>query len=193
MSSPTIELWMTFIRQPTAANWYRAHNASIVAAYLEHRHLAESEGRADRFFLNVVLLRVLYAHALVAAPRLALGRLGRLGHLLGDPRLGMAGIFLSLGRVLPHRYPLTGDVQVYLRDEHGLGRMLDYAVIGPRLQILYEWSAQELGQPGLRELVCHGCPVYAWPYAERDVWEPPPMPPFAVALRIASSGRSPNR
>jgi hypothetical protein len=189
MSSPTIELWMAFIDQPTAANWYRAHNASIVAAYLEHRDLAESEARADRFFLNVVLLRVLYAHALVAAPRLALGRLGRLGRVLGDPRLGMAGIFLSLGRVLPHRYPLSGDVEIYLRDEHGLGRILDYAVIGPRLQSLYEWSAQELGQPGLRELIRNGSPVYAWPYAERSVWEPPPMPPLAVALRFASSVR----
>ncbi len=187
MSSPTIELWMTFVAEPTAANWYRAHNASIVAAYLEHRQLAESEGRADRFFLNVVLLRVLYAHALVAAPRLALGRARWVGHLLGDPRLGMAGIFLSLGRVLPHRYPLTDDVESYLRDEQGFGRMLDYAVIRPRLQTLYEWSAHELAQPGLRELVCNGCPVYAWPYAERDVWEPPPMPSLAVVLRIASA------
>jgi hypothetical protein len=160
---------------------------------LEHRQLAESEGRADRFFLNVVLLRVLYAHALAAAPRLALGRLGRLGHVLGDPRLGMAGIFLSLSHVLPHRYPLSGDVGVYLRDEQGLGRMIDYAVIRPRLQSLYEWSAQELCQPGLRDLVRNGCPVYAWPYTERDVWEPPPMPPLAVALRIASSDRSPNQ
>jgi len=31
-SSPTIELGTTFIAQPTARNWYRAHNASIVAA-----------------------------------------------------------------------------------------------------------------------------------------------------------------
>jgi hypothetical protein len=193
MSSPTIRLWMTFIDQPTAPNWYRAHNASIVAAYLEHRALAEAESRADRFFLNVVLLRVLYAHALVAAPRLALGRLGRLGHLLGDPRLGMAGIFLSLSRVVPHRYPLTGDVESYVRDEQGLGRMLDYAVIGPRLQSLYEWSAQELGLPGLRGLVDDGYPVYAWPDADRDVWDPPPMPLLATALRIVSADRSAGR
>jgi hypothetical protein len=188
VSSPTIGPWMTFIDEPTAANWYRAHNGSIVAAYLEHRRLAESEGRADRFFLNVVLLRVLYAHALVAAPRLALGRLACLGRLLGDPRLGMAGIFLSLGRVVPHQYPLSRDVEVYLRDEQGLGRMLDYAVIGPRLQSLYEWSARVLGQPGLHELIDNGYPVYAWPYEERDVWQPPPMPRLAVALRLASGG-----
>jgi hypothetical protein len=190
MSSPTIELWMAFIARPTARSWYRAHNASIVAAYLEHRDLAELEGRAERFFLNVVLLRVLYAHALVAAPRLALGRLAALGRVLGDPRLGMAGIFLSLGRVLPDRYPVSADLEVYLRDERGFGRMLDYAVIGPRLQRLYDWSAQELEHPGLSELIRDGSPVYAWPYTERQVWDAPPMPRYAVALRIATSGWS---
>jgi len=55
--------------------WYRAHNASVVEGYLEHRDLAEAEGEAERFFMNVALARVLFAHALVAAPRLAAGRL----------------------------------------------------------------------------------------------------------------------
>ena len=64
-----------FALQPSARTWYRAHNASIVAAYLEHRELAGSETYAERFFLNLilVLVRVLFAHALVAAPRLAPG------------------------------------------------------------------------------------------------------------------------
>ncbi len=73
-STATVGLWAAFIDQPTAQAWYRAHNASIVAAYLDHRDLAADENRTERFFLNVVLARLLYAHALVAAPRLALGR-----------------------------------------------------------------------------------------------------------------------
>ena len=36
--------------------------------------------------------------------------------------------------------------------------MLDYAVIVPRLQRLYEWSAEELGEPRLLELVRDGEP-----------------------------------
>jgi hypothetical protein len=98
-----------------------------------------AESRPERFFLNVVLLRMLYAHALVAAPRLSLGRFAALGSMLGDPRLGMAGIFLSLSRVLPDRYPLDRDLEAYVADEQSLGRMLDYGVIAPRLQRLYEW------------------------------------------------------
>jgi hypothetical protein len=174
-SSPAVELWLRFAARPAGRNWYRAHNASIVAGYLEHRDLAEAEGAPERFFMNVVLLRVLYAHALAAAPRLALGRFAALGRLLGDPRLGMAGVFLSLSAVLPNRYPLALDVERYIADEQRLGRMLDYAVIAPRLQSLYAWSAQELAEPRVLGLIRNGNPIYAWPFEERHVWRRPHM------------------
>ena len=175
-SSLAVGLWLQFIASPAGANWYRAHNASIVGAYLEHRGLAEAESAAERFFMNVALGRVLYAHALNAAPRLALGRCAVAGQLLGDPRLGMAGAFLSLGRVLPDRYPLSDDVQRYIAAEHHVGRMLDYAVIMPRLQRVYEWSAEELGEPRLLEFVRDGNPTYAWPFEERHVWRSADVP-----------------
>jgi hypothetical protein len=169
-SSQAVRLWLGFSERPTGRNWYRAHNASIVGGYLEHRNLAEAERAPERFFMNVALARVLYAHALVGAPRLALGRLAPVGRLLGDPRLGMAGVFLSLRRVLPNRYPLELDVESYIADEQRLGRILDYTVIVPRLQHLYEWSAQDLDEPLLLELVREGNPIYAWPFEQRHVW-----------------------
>jgi hypothetical protein len=170
-SSHAVALWLQFAAHPTGRHWYRAHNASIVAGFLQHRDLAETESEAERFFMNVALLRVLYAHSLAAAPRLAFGRFGApLGRVLGNPRLGMAGVFLSLRRVLPIRYPLAHDVERYIAQEQRLGRMLDYAVIVPRLQRLYEWSAEELGEPRLLELVRDGNPIYAWPFEERHVW-----------------------
>ena len=185
-SSPSVRLWLEFIASPTARNWYRAHNASIVTAYLENRELAEAESPPERFFMNVALGRVLYAHALVAAPRLALGRFAPLGRLLGDPRVGMAGAFLSLGRVLPDRYPLALDVDEYLADEHRLGRLLDYAVIVPRIQRTYEWSAAELDEPRLLELVRDGSPIYAWPFEQRHVWRAPQMPLAGRVLERAT-------
>jgi hypothetical protein len=169
-SSQAVRLWLEFSARPTGRNWYRAHNASIVAGYLEHRGLAEAESTPERFFMNVALARVLYAHALNAAPRLALGRLAPFARLVGDPRLGMAGVFLSLRRVLPNRYPLALDVERYVADEQRLGRLLDYAVIVPRLQLLYEWSADELAEPRVLGLVREGNPIYAWPFEERHVW-----------------------
>jgi hypothetical protein len=175
-SSQAVRLWLEFGAKPSGRNWYRAHNASIVGAYLDHRELADEENVPERFFMNVALARVLYAHALNSSPRLALGRSAPLGRVIGDPRLGMAGAFLSLGRVLPDRYPLARDVERYIDEEQRLGRMLDFAVIVPRLQRLYEWSADELGEPRVLGLVRDGSPIYAWPYDERHVWRAGHMP-----------------
>ena len=58
-SSRPAGYWLSFADDPTARAWYRAHNSSVVAAYLEHRDLAEAENAAERFFMNVVLCRVL--------------------------------------------------------------------------------------------------------------------------------------
>jgi hypothetical protein len=188
-SSIAVDFWMSFADYPTARAWYRAHNGSVVAAYLEHRDLAEAENAAERFFMNVVLCRVLYTHALVAAPRISLGWLRPLAPFLGDPRLGMTGIFLQLSRVLPNEYPLRGSVRYYLDAEQGFGRLVDYGVIVPRLQQLYEWSAHELAAPGLLGLVRDGAMTYAWSFEDRGVWQPSK----SFVLRVAHRALPPER
>jgi hypothetical protein len=187
-SSQTVRYWVSFADDPTARSWYRAHNASVVAGYLEHRDLAEAETAAERFFMNVVLCRVLYAHALVAASRLSLAWLRPLAPFLGDPRLGMTGIFLQLSRVLPDEYPLSGDVSDYLTDELGFGRLLDYGMIVPRLQQLYEWSADELSAPGLLDCVRDGSLIYAWRYEDRNVWHPENSSAVRAVRRLLPAG-----
>jgi hypothetical protein len=175
---------LEFIQHPTARSWYRAHNTSIVAGYLANVQLAAAERRVERFFLNVVLLRVLYAHALVSAPRVALGWLAPLGRPLGDPRLGMTGIYLSLSRVLPDRYPLGDDVANYIAAEHGFAHLLDIGVIQPRLDALYRWSADELQLPALRELLDGAVPRYAWDATDDVMWQIPPSRLARAARRI---------
>ncbi len=161
-SSSSVEPSVRFARQPSPRRWYLAHNVTIVRAYLDHRDLAESENRVERFFINLVLIRVLYAHALVAAPRLALAWLAPIARWLGDPRLDITRMFLSVSRVLPHQYPLEGELDDYIADEHPFGRVLDLGVIAPRLTELYRWSADELRIPDLTDLVCDATPAYAW-------------------------------
>jgi hypothetical protein len=101
----------------------------------------------------------------------------------------MTGIFLQLSRVLPDEYPLTGNVSDYLSDELGFGRLLDYGVIVPRLQQLYEWSAHELSEPGLLDCIRGGSMIYAWPFEERSVWHPRK----SVLLRLAHRMLPPER
>ncbi|WP_231984931.1 hypothetical protein [Mycobacterium sp. E796] len=183
-SSRGVTAHLEFIRRPTASSWYRAHNTSIVAGYLANMPLAAAERRVERFFLNVVLLRVLFAHALVSAPRLALSWLAPLGRPLGDPRVGMTGIFLSLSRVLPDRYPLGDDVQNYVTAERGFGHLLDIGVIQPRLDSLYRWSADELQLPALRELLDGVTPRYAWDPADDAMWKIAPSPLAHAARKL---------
>ena len=173
-SSPSAESSVGFAFQPSVNAWYLAHNVTIISSYLDHRDLAERENRVERFFINLVLIRLLYAHALVAAPRLALAWLAPVARCLGDPRRAMTGIFLSVSRVLPDRYPLDDALEDYIADEHTVGRVLDLGVITPRLADLYEWSAEELGIPALLALVRDGTPAYAWDGDDTAPWTPPP-------------------
>jgi hypothetical protein len=193
ISSSSVALSVEFVRRPSARAWYRAHNSTIVAAYLDHRDLAETECRAERFFINLVLVRVLYAHTLLATPQLALSWLAPVAPMLGDPRLGMTGIFMSLSRVLPDRYPLDRDLDSYIDDEHGVGRLLDLGMIRPRLDTLYSRSAAELGLRELVELLDGGVPAYAWDSTDAKPWNPAPgllartarrlLPPRRLAKR----------
>ena len=170
-SKPAVARWGDFLHAPSARTWYRAHNASIVAAYLEHRHLCESELQVERFFMDVAMARLVYVHALVIRPRLAIGRLAPAGRLIGDPRWRGADLFLSLHNILPDRYPLTEfSIDRILALENYGGRLIDYGVILPKMQALYEFAADDLDEPRLLGLVRNGFPVYAWPYKDRNAW-----------------------
>jgi hypothetical protein len=73
--------------------------------------------------------------------------------------------------VLPDTYPLT-DVTIgeILALENAIGRLIDYGVLIPRAQALYEFAAEDLGEPALLDFISHGNLVYAWPYDDRAAW-----------------------
>jgi len=171
VSRPSVSRWSDFLRRPGAVTWYRAHNASIVAGYLEHQELCAAELPLERFFMNVALARVLYAHALVASPKLALGRVRGISRVLGDPRWRGADLFLSLHNILPVRYPLDGiTIDEILALENYTGRLIDYGVILPRIQALYAFAAADLEEPRLLNLIQDGLPAYAWTNDENHPW-----------------------
>ena len=79
----------------------------------------------------------------------------------------------------------AADVATYVAAEHRFGRALDYAVIGPRIQALYEWSARVLDEPRLLGFVDRGSPTYLWPPEQRDVWTADHLSLPARTLRAA--------
>jgi hypothetical protein len=170
-SRPAVGRWVDFLCAPSARTWYRAHNSSVIAGYLEHQRLAMAELPVERFFMDVALARVLCVHAMVIRPRLALGWLAPAGRLAGDPRWRGADLFLSLRNILPDRYPLTEfSIDRILELENRAGRLIDYGVIMPRMQELYAFAAADLSEPRLLGLVRDGFPIYAWAYQDRHAW-----------------------
>ena len=194
VSRPSVACWVRFLRGPSAQVWYRAHNASIVAGYLDHRDLSRQEHPLERFFMDVALIRVLYAHSLLTAPRLALGRFAPAGRLLADPRWRGADVFLSLRNILPNRYPLDGStVEELLDAENYLGRLVDYGVILPRAHALYAHAAAELNEPQLLKMLRDGQPVYAWPYDAGHVWTTAKAPRAIRTLRYLTRSTDQHR
>ena len=184
-SRPSVARWVCFFNAPSAQSWYAAHNASVVAGYLAHAGLAALEAPAERFFMNVVLVRVLYAHALVLDGDLALGRLSFLARLIGHPRSRGPQALLSMKDVLPDRYPIQGaGVEEFIDGENRLGRMVDYGVIGARVDALYASSARALDEPLLLDLIQGGAPAYVWPTDQRHVWTPPSQRWFSSLIEF---------
>ena len=68
-------------------------------------------------------------------------------------------------------------------------RLLSNGPIVPRLQQIFEWSAHELGSPGLLDCVRDGAMTYAWAYADRTVWQPPE----SLLLRLTQRSLPPER
>jgi hypothetical protein len=172
-SRPSVARWVDFFETPSAASWYLAHNGSVVAGYVDNLDLALDERPAERFFMNVVLLRVLFAQALVSEGGVALGRLSFLGRLIGHPRVRTPGAFLAMTNVLPAEYPISTPVEELIELEHPVARLIDYKIIGSQVDALYAAAAEALDEPRLRELIRDGAPVYAWPYEHRHVWRAP--------------------
>jgi hypothetical protein len=161
-STPRVQLWIEFLTAPSPAAWYRAHNRSVVSGYLEHQRLAEAELPAERLMINVTLMRVLFTHALVARPGLALGRFGFVGGWSADPRRSSVRLFLDLRNVFPEEYPLTDvSVESVLALEGRVARALDYGLIVPKLDDVYAFAAEHLDEPMVVGLVDNGSPCYA--------------------------------
>lgn len=173
-SRPAVTRWVEFLDDPTPKSWYRAHNTSVAAAYIEYRELSEAELPVEKFFMDVTLGRVLFIHSVLLQPRSALGPVfWPAGRILADPRSRSVDVYLSLRNILPDTYPIAAQSITEILDAENFGgRLVDYGILLPRAQSLYEFAAADLDVPRLCDFIEDGSLTYAWPYADREVWEP---------------------
>jgi hypothetical protein len=167
--------WLSYIQEPSAHTWYRAHNASIVSGYLDHREAAVQESPAERTFMNMVLYRLLYAQALVEgeAPGIMehwvkskLGWVVRaLERIIADPRSPSVDIIVHLPDFYPDTYPLHPlSLRQVIERGHLPGvlveEVFDRGIIAPELHDLYSIASHWLSQPDLIRLVNLNRPIY---------------------------------
>ncbi len=214
-SSIAVEHWQKFLHRPDPVAFYRAHNTSVVSAYLAAADLAAAENVAEQTLMNLVLSRLFYVHALNLRPQLAgglfrLGLAARLGPVIGSPGSRLVGLAVHCSDLYPDRYPLgehdDARHQVLLRARtvatnaaeaarprralrsRALERVIDDWLLRPRLAGLYAFAAQDLNIQRIAELIRGGYPSYPRGIAHRGTHAGPrPWPRRAVPARRAGA------
>lgn len=168
-----IGYWLGYLRQPSSATWYGAHNSSIARGYLANTALALNENKPEQIFINIVLYRVLFAQAMVEGQTTGpMGgildnnsRLNKLQKIMSDPRLPSVAVLVRLPSFYPLGYPLTRSAITRILGleklhDFSMSVLFDNDVVGPGLQQLYRLASQWLDLPQLQQIVVGETPVY---------------------------------
>jgi mpaB/rubber oxygenase-like protein len=156
--------WQQYLADPSPLSWYFAHNSSVVTGYLKAATLATRELPAEQFLMNLVLARVLFAHALAEQAPFAVGDHPILAAFLSDPRLPAVGIAMNIPDFYPRSYPLdAADADVLMRRAHSHD---DDALAEidrdpcANLEELFAFAGKSLGEPELGRLLDRGLTCY---------------------------------
>jgi hypothetical protein len=160
--------WLSFFQNPGPQAWYRAHNASVIAGYLTAAPLALHETDHEQKLMNLILMRVLYAHLMEEHGPLHPGPLSHIGRLFADPRSFGIGRIVKVPSFYPPHYPLDdSDGRQEAQHQHRWARslflmLIDEDMVIPRLEKLYWFVAELLALPRLVHLAIRGMPSYPW-------------------------------
>lgn len=156
-----IQMWLDYFRQRTGKAWYRAHNATIVKAYLSCREQAHEETKFEQIFMNEVLYRVLYAQAMEEddSPFRELGVLG------SNPMTPAVDLMVKIPSFYPDLYPLNEEeIKFVMHRGHGiegeLEKAFDEYLILEHIDSLYELASKWINIPALMLLLKSKRPIY---------------------------------
>lgn len=156
-----IQLWLNYLKERTGQSWYRAHNASIVRAYLNCVEQAKEESIYEQTFMNEVLYRVLYAQAMVEddSPFKELGVFG------SSPMSPAVDIMVKIPSFYPDNYPLSEeDIKNVMHKGHGidghLERVFDKYLILEHIEALFAQASKWMNIPRLKHFIKSKIPIY---------------------------------
>lgn len=156
-----IQMWLDYFKKRTGKAWYRAHNASIVKAYLNCREQALEESKYEQVFMNEVLYRLLYAQAMEEDDSL----FGEFGVLGSNPMTPAVDIMVKIPAFYPESYPMNQEeIKFVLHKGHGIEgvfeKTFDEFLILEHIQSLYKLASKWTNIPALRRLLKSKKPIY---------------------------------
>ena len=159
--SSEIRHWLNFFEERTGQSWYRAHNSSIVRAYMNCVEQAKKESYYEQVFMNEVLYRVLFAQAMEEddSPFKELGVIG------SNPMTPAVDIMVKIPAFYPDSYPLNQkDIQYVMHKGHGiegeLEKDFDTYLIKDHLELLYSEASRWIDNEHLLKFVRSNRPIY---------------------------------
>lgn len=157
-----LRAWRAYFAKPNQRTWFRAHNATVLAATLTHRAEALREPAEEQQLIRIVLRRVVYAQALAEG---ATKWLGPLGHAFVHPHAPLVRALLASTYFYPDRYPVAFEditrTSSELPQHKGsaalvwLARTIEERAVQNNLVDLIAAVGQWNDQPGLDGLLSH--------------------------------------
>ncbi len=163
-----VNFWLDYINTANECSWYRAHNSSIISGYEVADKLAYKETIYERYFMNIVLYRLLYAQSMVEGVSF-----GFLGKIFANPRGCAVAIITGVKAFYPDHYPMSKqDIKYVTHRAHNfmgfVEDIFDKLLILPHLDKLYAEAAEWNNSPILLEYTKNNKPIYPIGNSERN-------------------------
>lgn len=101
--SSSVKNWVNYLNNPSSKSWYKAHNSSVIEASLQFSLDIEREPADEKEFIKNVLIRVLFAQALVEGQTFIFGVFGK---ILANPIFPVVKLLVKREKLYPKTYPV---------------------------------------------------------------------------------------
>jgi hypothetical protein len=134
-----VQYWLDYLNNPSAQNWYKAHNCSIVEGYMLFRNIMPNEPVHEQHFIRLVMQRVLYAGLLIEGEIL-----GWIGKVLASPTALSVKFITNFDFYYPSKYPCLFVGKSYtsliFSNDYQPTNILDNLIIAPLTSQLFNYA-----------------------------------------------------
>ncbi len=147
----SIQNWLNYLHTPNSKTWYQAHNGSVTMACYKFSQEIEIESKYEKRFIKDVLMRVLFAQAMVEGRGFAFGTLGK---ILANPLFPAVKIITGRQKFYPIRYPLIQEdyINSSISIEDHIRNFVKKYVFDKNEKKLFEFASELIGITKMKKI-----------------------------------------